>query len=112
MKRQNRRLPKTKEEIKQIFCFTNKIDKKIELFLNVMCVSYIIRFKVNRRNNKKLSDTSNTSEIHYSEKINSKLVQQDFFKDKYTYTRILIKGEEIKDRRLKELSPSLNEKQN
>ena len=85
--------PKTKEEIKQIYCFASEIDKKI--YDAMMCMSYIIRFKVHRRDNTKSSDASSTSEIHKSEKISLRLVQQDFFKDEY---KRLIKGEEIKDR--------------
>ena len=61
---------------------------------------------MHHRNNTKLSDASSTSEIHKSEEINLKVVQQDFFKDEYKW---LIKGEEAKERRrLKEFSPSLN----
>ena len=68
-------------------------------------MSYIIRFKVHRRNNTKLNDGPSTSEIHKSEEINLKLVQQGYFKEEY---KRLIKGEEIKDGRLKKFSPSLN----
>ena len=70
-------------------------------------MSYIIRLKVHRRDNTKLSDASSTSEIHKSEEINLKLVQQDCFNDEY---KQLIKGEEIKDGRLKVFSPSLSSK--
>ena len=73
----------------------------------VHVIAYIIRFITNCKANKeKLKDFLSTSGIKNSEEVIINLVQKESFNEQYT---LLLNNEEIKNGRLKELSPFLDE---
>ena len=73
----------------------------------VHVIAYVTRFITNCKSNKeKLKDFLNASEIKKSEEVIIKLVQKESFNKEYT---LLLNNEEIKNGRLKELCPFLDE---
>ena len=73
----------------------------------VHVIAYVIRFITKCKASKeKLKDFLSASEIKKSEEVIIKLVQRKSFNKEYT---LLLNHEEIKNGRLKELSPFLNE---
>ena len=108
-------LPDTNEEIKRKCCFINKIEKeepviKFEDFSSWkrLCrvVSYIRRFSQNcKEKDTKLTGLLSTSEVKESEKTIFKLIQQEKFSEEY---ELLKQYKEIKNGKLKELSPFLD----
>ena len=73
----------------------------------VHVIVYVTRFITNCKANKeKIKEFLSASEIKNSEKVIIKLVQQECFNEEYT---LLLNNEKIKNGRLKELSPFLDE---
>ena len=73
----------------------------------VHVIAYVIRFITKCKASKeKLKDFLSASEIKKSEEVIIKLVQRESFNEEYT---LLLNNEEIKNGRLKELSPFLDE---
>ena len=73
----------------------------------VHVIVYVTRFITNCKANKeKIKEFLSASEIKNSEEVIIKLVQQECFNEEYT---LLLNNEKIKNGRLKELSPFLDE---